>query len=209
MGKEREREREREREKREGEREKRERKKYPSAIEREREREREEKREGEREKREREKKPSAIDTSMLCSLAWQGLGKIWDHGVDHMLWSRLCSPPTFVWAWETGKRRFLYTSWGIVHPNGTGQTTAMTSPSLFFLPSVTMCQHFLRIVAWLASLACEAVFPTLCIPHAFLRVPCAFLFKALNSVDWLPWLTRSLDVSIPIAQQSVEYFHCW
>ena len=75
--------------------------------------------------------------------------------------------------------------------------TAMTSLSLFFLPSVTMCQHCLQCVgARLVSSACKAIFMTLHAPHAFLRVSHAFLFKVLNIVDLLQWLTSSVNVSI-------------
>ena len=44
--------------------------------------------------------------------------------------------------------------------------------------------------------AWEAIFPYLRVPQAFLIVLRAFLFKALNAVVWLQWLTGSWDVSI-------------
>ena len=40
-----------------------------------------------------------------------------------------------------GKKQFLCTSHGIVHPNGTGQNGNDKPLYFFFLPSVTMCQH--------------------------------------------------------------------
>ena len=99
-----------------------------------------------------------------------------DHWVDHKLKSRLCNPRTFALAWEIGKRQFLYTSWGIVHLNGTGQNSNDECQAFFLLPSVTMCQHCLHcVVAGLVSLACEAVFPSL-------HVPCAFLCSMHFSV---------------------------
>ena len=74
--------------------------------------------------------------------------------------------------------------------------TAKMSPLLYFLLSITICQHCLcSVVARLASSACKANFLSLCVPHAFLHVPCAFLLKVPKVVDWWQRLTDSMDVS--------------
>ena len=68
--------------------------------------------------------------------------------------------------------------------------TAMTSPSCFYLPSLTMCQLYLCcVVARRASLACEAVFLFLCVPHAFFT--CSTCFSIQNAEP--SWLVTVID----------------
>ena len=91
------------------------------------------------------------DTSVLRPLAWQGPGKCRPCMFikDLIMGSTTCSdpgfysPPTFVKAWETGKRQFLYVSRSIVHPNGTSQT-ANHEPLALFLPISNDVQALLR-----------------------------------------------------------------
>ena len=70
------------------------------------------------------------------------------------------------WNWGTGKRQILYTFRGIVHPNSTGQDSNGEPLALFSAVSsdvpalVTLC----------CCSACEAVFPSVRVPSAFLRV---------------------------------------
>ena len=77
-----------------------------------------------------------------------------------------------------GKRYFLYTSRGIVHPNRTDQNTS-DEPFAFFLQSVTACPELFTSCC---CSACKAAFQSLCVPRAF-------LFKARNAVGWLICLT--------------------
>ena len=106
------------------------------------------------------------------------------HGVDHMLWSRLCSPPTFVQAREAGKGNSSVLL-GVLFIRTALATTAKTSPSLFSAISNRVPAPFTLC----CCSACYAIFPPL-------RVSCAFLFEVQNVVDWLQWLTGSTDVSV-------------
>ena len=68
-----------------------------------------------------------------------------DHGINHILWSRLCSPPAFIWAWETGKRQ-VFILLGALVTRTVLAVPAMMKPSLCILPSALMRQHCLHCV---------------------------------------------------------------
>ena len=115
-----------------------------------------------------------------------------DHGVNHMLIHALKSSNLrlALGNWQKASNSFILLEAPFIQK--ALAITAMTSPSLCFLPSVTMCQHCLHsVIAQLVSWVCGPLFLFLHVSHAFLHFPHAFLFKMqLTGFSdwWAAWM---------------------
>ena len=128
-----------------------------------------------------------------------------DDDVDHMLWSRLCSLPTFIKAWETGEKDnssiSLYFSRYCSSKLRLWPKQQWWAPRFFFsLPQVMVCQ-----VLFMSGCCLQGCFPV---------VVCSMCFSfstiiVRNAVGWLSWLTDMQEHSSCTKKHKYKQIHAY